>query len=359
MEPTKEQVRRWRRYLAEERHEADTYRALARKRTGEEREILEQLVVAEGRHESYWLELLGEKAVPEPRVPLGSRILSTLALTFGSIFVLAMMQRTEQRSSYDIDEDVPAQMAADEHVHGEVVRALAAKGRAQLSGLFRAAVFGMNDGLVSNLALILGVAAAGADPSMVILAGVSGLLAGAMSMAAGEFISVKSQRELLEASAPDPEAELVLPQLDVNVNELALVYRARGLSAEEAQEKADEQLASLQDARNQQQTQSQFGADYDGFEEVGSAVGAAASSFCFFAMGALVPLLPFLFGLTGMVGVVMAAIVVSAVLFFTGSIVGILSGQPPLWRGIRQLLIGLAAAGVTYLLGLAFGTTGV
>ena len=350
--PTSAQIRRWRRYLAEERYEADTYRALMRRRTGEERAILERLVAAEERHEEHWLNLLGDNALPEPHVPLRSRILSTLALTFGSIFVLAMMQRTEQRCDYDYDEDAPAHMAADEHVHGEVVRALAAKGRSRLSGMFRAAVFGMNDGLVSNLALIMGIAASGVGPSVVILAGVSGLLAGALSMAAGEYISVRSQRELLEASVPDPEANDHLSQLDVNSNELALVYRARGMDSEEAQRTADRVLASLREGAS---PQADHRIDDPTFEEVGSALGAATASFCFFAAGALLPLLPFLFGAEGVLGMGIATAVVSLALFFTGSIVGILSGQPPLWRGIRQLLIGLGAASVTYLLGRLFG----
>ncbi|MBV7363069.1 VIT1/CCC1 family protein [Actinomycetaceae bacterium TAE3-ERU4] len=349
--PSKEQIRRWRRYLAEERYEADTYRALARERTGEERDILERLIAAEERHEAHWLSMLGQAALPAPRVPLVSRILSALALNFGSIFVLAMMQRTEQRSAYDFDEDAPAQMAADEHVHGEVVRALAAKSRAKLSGMFRAAVFGINDGLVSNLALILGIAASGVSTLLVLLAGLSGLLAGALSMAAGEYISVRSQRELLEASAPDPEAASHLPMLDMEVNELALVYRARGMSPQEAQDKAASVLEEINrgGVTLEEEPVSQY-------EEVGSALQAAMTSFVFFALGAFLPLLPFLFGGSGTSAILFAAALVGVALLITGSVVGILSGQPPLWRAIRQLLIGLGAALVTYLLGLLFGT---
>ncbi|OKL50507.1 VIT1/CCC1 transporter family protein [Boudabousia marimammalium] len=352
-EPTREQIRRWRRYLADERHEADTYRALARKYTGEERRILERLVDAEERHESYWLALLGERALPEPRTAWSTRLLSTLALNFGSIFTLAMMQRTEQRSGYDGDEDAPDTMAADEHVHGEVVRALAAKSRSRLSGMFRAAVFGMNDGLVSNLALIMGIAASGASNAFVILAGLSGLLAGALSMAAGEFISVRSQRELLEASTPDVSAYHYFPALDVNANELALIYRARGMDEEKAQRAADESLRRFKNGGLLDDALAPAG--YSDFEEIGSAFGATIASFCFFASGALLPLLPFLFGAEGVFGMVISAVVVSVALFVTGSIVGILSGQPPFWRGVRQLLIGLSAAAVTYLLGILFG----
>src|SRR5699024_9067248 len=124
----------------------------------------------------------------------------------GSVFVLALAQRAEARSNYGRDEDATSQMAADEQIHEEVVRSLATRGRNQLSGMFRAGVFGANDGLVSNLALVLGFGATGVDSRAVLFAGLAGLLAGALSMAAGEFVSVSSQRELLEASRPAPTA---------------------------------------------------------------------------------------------------------------------------------------------------------
>ena len=106
-----------------------------------------------------------------------------------------------------------AQMAADERIHGEVVRGLAARGRRRLSGTFRAAVFGANDGLVSNLALVMGIGATGVAPQLVLFSGIAGLLAGALSMGAGEFVSVRSQRELLDATQPDSSADEVLPDL--------------------------------------------------------------------------------------------------------------------------------------------------
>ena len=225
--------------------EARTYRALAERRTGWEREVLLQLADAERRHEEYWLALLGDKALPAPRPSIRVRVSAWLAQVFGTIFILAMAQRAEQRTIYDIDEDAPAQMAADEHIHGEVIRGLTARSREALAGTFRAAVFGANDGLVSNLALVLGVAATGMAPSMVLATGVAGLLAGALSMAAGEWVSVTSQRELLDASIPDPEAHQAVPALDVNANELALVFQARGESPEEADEHAARVFAQI------------------------------------------------------------------------------------------------------------------
>lgn len=369
--PTIEQIRRWRRYLAEERMERETYLDLAKRRGEEERAILEALAEAERRHEKYWLDRLGEHAEPAPRAPLGTRALAKLARTFGSIFVLALAQRAEQRQAYDEDEDATAQMAADEHIHGEVVRGLAARSRERMSGMFRAGVFGANDGLVSNLALTLGIAATGTSHAMVVAAGTAGLLAGALSMAAGEYISVTSQRELLEASDPAPNTEAAIARLDVHVNELELVFRARGESPQEAASHAQELLDvltrssgtgspgvvdSLQVADDVPAT----GRDEDvRHAEIGTAIGAAASSFVFFALGALLPLLPFLVGLSGGMGMLVATVVVGIALMVTGGIVGILSGKPPLLRALRQLAVGYGAAAVTYALGLAFGASGV
>jgi VIT1/CCC1 family predicted Fe2+/Mn2+ transporter len=245
-------------------------------------------------------------------------------------------------------------MAADERIHGEVVRALAARGRSRLSGSFRAAVFGANDGLVSNLALVLGISASGVSNHTVLVTGAAGLLAGALSMGAGEFVSVRSQRELLEASTPDPHAGAAVAALDVDANELALVYRARGMSEAEAVEHANEIVAKYQSA-----TRGQMGfnaPDSAEHEAIGTGLRAGVSSFCFFASGAFIPVLPYLVGLQGTVALVVAAVLVGIALIGTGVIVGLLSGGPPLRRALRQLLIGYGAAAVTYLLGLMLGT---
>ncbi len=276
-----------------------------------------------------------------------------LARRFGGVFVLALAQRAETRSEYAEDADATPTMAADEQIHAEVVRALAARGRVRLSGSFRAAVFGANDGLVSNLALVLGVGASGVAANVVLLTGLSGLLAGALSMGAGEFVSVRSQRELLEASNPSPDAVHALPHLDVDANELALVYRARGMTADEAQGHADDVLRTLTAATVL--APADAGPDADEFETHGTAWGAAWSSFCFFASGAIIPVLPYLFGLTGLAAVLVAAALVGIALLGTGAVVGLLSGTSPVTRGLRQLAIGFGAAAVTYVLGLAFG----
>lgn len=361
--PSRAQIRRWRKHLAEERMEARTYRDLSERRTGEERAVLLALEDAERRHEEYWLARLGERALPAPKPPLRTRAAAVLAHLFGTIFILAMAQRAEQRSFRDAD-DVPAHMQADEHIHAEVIRSLAARSRETLAGTFRAAVFGANDGLVSNLALVLGVAAAGMTPGLVLTTGVAGLLAGALSMAAGEWVSVMSQRELLDASIPDPGANRAVSDLDVDANELALVFRARGESPEEADAHAAQVFARISAPATGESgsiavravfagSQAEAGAG----EQIGTPAKAALSSFVFFSVGALIPLIPYIAGLSGVTAIVCAAAVVGCALLGTGGVVGVLSGQAPAPRALRQLAIGYGAAAVTYLLGLAFGTT--
>ena len=353
--PSAADIKRWRRYLADERAEAAVYRDLAGRRDGEEREILLALAEAERRHEQHWLTLLGDDVGRPLRGDVRTRMLGFLARRFGSVFVLALAQRAEARSPYAADADATPRMAADEQVHEEVVRALAARGRQRLSGTFRAAVFGANDGLVSNLALVLGVSASGVPTHVVLLTGISGLLAGALSMGAGEYVSVRSQRELLEASSPNPATASALPHLDVDANELTLVYRARGMAPEEAQSHAHEVLSTLGAYTSPVPAVPSDGVDEH--EAVGNGWSAAVSSFCFFASGALIPILPYLFGLTGTLAVIVSAVLVGLVLLGTGAVVGLLSGASPLKRALRQLAIGYGAAAATYVLGLLFGAT--
>lgn len=351
-------LRKWRKYLADERAEAAVYRDLAARRHGEEREILLALAEAEGRHEAHWLRLLGDDSGKPRRGEIRTRVLGVLARRFGSIFVLALAQRAEGRSPYAEDDDATGAMAADEQIHEEVVRGLAARGRNRLSGTFRAAVFGANDGLVSNLALIMGIGASGVGTNIVLMTGVAGLLAGALSMGAGEFVSVRSQRELLEASSPNPAAGRAIGYLDVDANELALVYRARGMSEAEAESRAAAMLTGEPSAL----APGAAGADTAGVDAgddhqvIGTAVGAAVSSFFFFASGAIIPVIPYLFGLGGMPAVIVAATLVGVALLITGAVVGVLSGASPVKRALRQLAIGFGAAAATYILGLLFGT---
>ncbi len=346
--PSAATLRWWRRMLADEREEARVYRELAARRRGEGREILLGLADAEKRHAAHWESLLGSEVGRPRRGTPRMRFLAFLA-RFGWVFVLALMQRAETRSRYETEHDATPAMVADEHIHGEVVRGLAARGRAHMSGTLRAAVFGANDGLVSNIALVLGVVGGGAGTTVVLLTGLSGLLAGALSMAAGEYISVSSQQELLAASAPDETTRESVPDLDVDANELALVYRARGMSAEDADRRADAVL------RRAPVGPAPGHAGSEGVEVIGSGVRAAVSSFASFGLGAIVPVLPFLVGLEGLLAVAVAAALTGGALMLTGGTVGVLSGAAPLRRALRQLSIGASAALLTFLLGLAFG----
>ncbi len=357
-------MRRWRRHLADEHLEARVYRELAARRTGEEAEVLRGLAEAESRHIAHWEELLAAHGAPARpgRAGAGAVLLAAAARRCGSVFVLAMAQRAETRSPYGDDADATAAMAADERVHAEIVRGLAARGRTRISGTFRAAVFGANDGLVSNLALVLGVSAGGVGTAAVLLTGLAGLLAGALSMGAGEYVSVRSQRELLDAGTPTSAASEVAGALDVDANELALVYRARGMDAGEAQERADAHFTALSagpggtgvpgvGARPPAEDE----AVADGAASVvGGAWAAASSSAAFFAAGAVVPVLPLLVGLTGTAALVLACAAVGLALMVTGAVVGLLSGGPPLLRALRQLAVGGGAAAATWLLGSLF-----
>lgn len=360
-EPSKSQIRRWQRYLADEIAEGQIYRDLAKRSKRPEKDILIGLADAEERHAQHWRDLLGEHAEVRRRPSLHRALLRFLARIFGSVFVLALMQRAESNSPYKTDSEVPREIAADEAIHEEVVRGLAARGRETMAGNFRAAVFGANDGLVSNLALVMGIGATGVAPSVVLFTGIAGLLAGALSMGAGEYVSVRSQRELLEASHPTHVTLRAAKHLDIEQNELELVYRARGMTPEDASHRALERLGYLSCDCNPT-----FSARPDGskgpeeelkqqeFEAVGSPWKVAFSSFFFFAIGALIPVLPFLFGATGMTALLWALGLVSLALVITGGIVGLLSGAPPFKRALRQLGIGLGAAGVTYVVGLFF-----
>jgi VIT1/CCC1 family predicted Fe2+/Mn2+ transporter len=354
--PSPADIKRWRQYLADERAEASVYRDLAQNRRGEERQILLALAEAEGRHEAHWIQLLGDHAGRPRPASLRSQFLGFLARHFGSVFVLALAQRAESRSPYATDPTATPAMVADEQIHEEVVRGLATRGRNRLAGTFRAAVFGANDGLVSNLSLVMGMAASGVGSSVVLLSGVAGLLAGALSMGAGEFISVRSQRELLAATRPTQITLAAAPSLDIEHNELLLVYLARGMSREAAEHRVAERMGLRDcDCDPSLSLQPELPEARDEHEAVGTAWGAAASSFCFFASGAIVPILPFVLGMTGVAALAVSAALVGLALLFTGGVVGLLSGTSPTSRGLRQLAIGMGAAGVTYLLGLAFG----
>lgn len=361
-QPSRQQISRWRKHLANERAEGAVYRELARKKTGEVREILLAIADAEARHEEYWRSRLGEHVGMPKQASLSTRLMAWMARHFGSVFVLAMMQTAESRNDYVKDTDATEQMIADEAIHAEVVRGLAARGRAKMSGDFRAAIFGANDGLVSNLALVLGMVGTGVHAGVVLVTGLTGLLAGALSMAAGEYVSVSSQKELLDANTPDPEAAQSLPKLDMEENELELVYRARGMSAEDAKSKAQRVFEQIKLTgglveNSEEESEAEKAAQAEREELGGSGLSAAISSFLCFGVGALIPVLPYIFGMESVSAAVVACVLVGIALLMTGAIVGLLSGVSPGKRALRQLLIGFGAAAVTYFLGTLFGVS--
>jgi VIT1/CCC1 family predicted Fe2+/Mn2+ transporter len=215
----------------------------------------------------------------------------------------------------------------------------------------RAAVFGANDGLVSNLALIMGIAGAEADNHLIVLGGIAGLLAGAFSMAAGEYISMQSQREMFENQISIEREEMrVMP--DVEEEELTQIYIAKGISEADARKIAAGLMADPKKALDTK-VREELGLDPT---ELGSSWGAAMYSFVTFSVGAAIPLLPFLIT-SGQIAFVAAIILALASLFVVGALVSIVTGRSMIVSGLRQVLIGAAAAAVTYAVGNVIGAT--
>lgn len=217
------------------------------------------------------------------------------------------------------------------------------------SGALRAAVFGINDGLVSNLALVMGFAGASTDNQLIVLAGVAGLVAGAFSMAAGEYVSMQSQKELFERQIELEREELrFMPEKETQ--ELAALYRSKGLAEEEAQLVASRLMQDPEHALDTK-IREELGLDPD---ELGSPWGAAAYSFASFAIGAVIPLAPFLLT-DGLTAIVISVVLALSALFIVGALVSLLTGRGLLFSGFRQVTIGGAAALVTFVVGSIIG----
>jgi len=216
-------------------------------------------------------------------------------------------------------------------------------------GSLRAAVFGANDGLVSNAGLILGVAGAGASSDTILLAGVAGLLAGAFSMAAGEYVSMRAQREMYEYQIALEKAELdTYPEEEAE--ELALIFEARGMPIEEARRQAAQLVADPAHALDTL-TREELGLNPD---DLGSPQGAALSSFVAFALGGAVPLAPF--AIAPAPYALAASIAAAAAgLFLAGAATSLFTGRAALFGGARMLAIGAAAGLVTYSIGALLG----
>jgi len=213
----------------------------------------------------------------------------------------------------------------------------------------RAAVFGVNDGLVSNASLILGITGASATNRIIVVSGTAGLLAGAFSMAAGEYISVRSQREMFEKQIAAEREELA-KYPEEEAAELALIYHARGLSKEDAKRIANQLIS---DPKNALDTlaREELGLNPD---ELGSPWQAAATSLVSFAFGAFIPLIPFILA-QGPIALEASIALAAASLFGVGATISLFTGRSALWGGLRMLLIGAAAGGGTYLIGRALG----
>lgn len=326
------ELRRFRRHLARELDNVSLYRGLAEGAEGEYREVLLALAAAEERHAKYWESRLADLGVVSPpaaehRLGLRTRVVAWLGRRLGVRMVVPLLERVEagELSRYDTEAAATSGMAADERVHAHLVSSLAPAWRSRAATSIRAAVFGVNDGLVSNLALVMGMAGGQVANDVVVLAGVAGLVAGAGSMAAGEYVSVKAQREIVEAGAGLDAAELAALSAG-HPETLALLARAVSTPTE-----YDATLAG-----------------------VGAPGAAAGFSFVAFAAGAAVPLIPFLFT-SGTAALAAAGALAAVALFIVGALISLVTNRGTLRSGGRQLLVGALAAAGTYLVGRAVG----
>jgi VIT1/CCC1 family predicted Fe2+/Mn2+ transporter len=352
----------------------------------------ERIAGNERRHADVWASKLRDLGadVPDadgPRMRVRFIILAARLLGTSAVADLVKALEGDEEDAYDAQGGSPevAAIAADEREHAQIwdrlktgdagteaidtqrdgaAVARAARSPAEIgqreswhkaggrSGTLRAVIFGVSDGLVSNLSLVMGVAGASAgNPSFVFLAGIAGLLAGAFSMAAGEYISMQSQRELFERQIALERAEMeAMPEEEEA--ELAVLYRARGFNQEEAARIAH-RIFQDPDAALDVLVREELGLDPD---ELGSPWRAAGGSFVAFAVGAAIPVIPFLFG--GGTGVLLVSLGLSLIaLFMVGAGVSLLTGRGLLFSGFRQLGIGLAAALVTFGIGSLIGVS--
>jgi VIT1/CCC1 family predicted Fe2+/Mn2+ transporter len=218
------------------------------------------------------------------------------------------------------------------------------------SGALRAAIFGVNDGLVSNLALIMGVTGAGVANDVIVLAGVAGLMAGAFSMAGGEYISMRVQREVFERLI-HLEAHELRTEPEEEIQELAEIYVRKGIPGDIARAAAE---ALMENPEMALETHAREELGLDPEEGLGSPWGAAISSFLAFAFGATVPLVPFLVS-SGTAAAVAATVASLVTLFAVGAVLSMYTGRSAIWSGARMMLIGGALAGLTYFVGRALG----
>jgi vacuolar iron transporter family protein len=327
--------------------------------------VYQRLSQVEAKHLALWarkLEEAGEK-LPPRRPSLRIRVLGFLARRFGTNVVAPIVRRMEVDATtmYDDQPEAVAEgLPGDERSHARMLQAittgpssdpvadiarLEGRHRGGTGNALRAAVLGVNDGLVSNLSLVMGVA--GTDPGRdpVIVAGMLGLLAGALSMALGEWISVRSSTEAFERQLAIERDEL-MESPEEEEEELTIIYQAKGLSPEEARRTAHRIIqnpATALDTLAREELGMAPG-------EAGSPMVAAVTSFFLFAAGALLPVLPWFF-VGGAVGVVSGAALAGVGLFLTGAGITLFTGRSILYSGTRQLAFGLVCAAITFGLG--------
>ena len=363
-------IARWRANLQGEIDGSAVYLAMAQaERAGPLSTVYRRLAESEQRHALLWEAKLREAGAwrDAPRLSWRARVLVAVARRFGAGVVASTMAGREAKDEGGYDDQPEAagtSLPRDERSHARLLRevvgtGISGPGIARLEGrhrtggnALRAAVLGIDDGLVSNFCLVMGVAGANADGRAIVLAGLAGLLAGSLSMALGEWLSVQSARELYSRQIKI-EADELAAAPEEEEQELALIYQAKGVP--EPQAKATARQIVGGDTRAALDALSREELAIDPNELGGSAWVAAGTSFAMFASGALVPLIPFAF-LSGTPAIVAAAVLGALALFVVGALITVITGQSALRAGLRQLAIGVAAAAVTFGVGKLLGT---
>jgi vacuolar iron transporter family protein len=360
----------WLENLRDEQDGIALYEGLAQlERDPERARAFQHLADGERRHAAIWQKKL-ERAgasVPAGAPSARTRVLLGLARLFGTQRVLPLVVQNEAADvgKYSRQGGDAAGLALEEQAHEDELRRLIGKGRPSAraaigereswhrggrAGSLRAAIFGMNDGLLSNLSLVLGVAAAGVERSTLLVTGFAGLFAGAFSMAVGEFMSVSSQRDFLLRQVELERRELTEAP-EEEASEIVALLRQKGLSEEQARRTAEE-LMKNPEAALDTLVREELGLDP---ADLGSPFGAAVPSFLMFVVGAAVPLLPFLL-VSGRGAVVGSTVLCALVLAAVGAMVGLLSGTSAWRSALRMLALGMFAAGVTFGIGRLVGT---
>jgi VIT1/CCC1 family predicted Fe2+/Mn2+ transporter len=371
---SKGDISRYQENWRDEVESAALYRFLAEVEADERLSgVYERLAQAEEKHARFWEEQLQAAGgqLPSRRLSVRTRVLMFLAKRFGPDFVLPSIQAAERADSgsYDLQpEAAGTNLPSDERSHARLVTAISGAHGPGLQGsaiarlegrrhrglgsgnALRAAVLGANDGLVSNFSLVMGVAGAQFEPGTILVTGLAGILAGAGSMAMGEWISVQSARELYTRQIATEKQELIeMPEEEEE--ELALIYEAKGMTPEQARILAA-RVMSDHDVALDTLSREELGIDPD--ELGGSAYTAAGTSFLLFAVGALPPVMPFAF-LAGWPAIITSVILSVLGLFLIGAAITLFTGRGVVFSGVRQVVIGLAAAALSYVLGNLFG----